>query len=897
MALTLALGWATSSYLFFVRGRRFDVATEIENAEPDPFGGDAAESAMAEDIHAKLWGLEFPFLGKMAFHLALLRTYTIANISRAVAKAGGRDPVIEDLGLNLPPPPTPPPSSTNSNTSSSPSSASASPSSSPSTPPSRQIEPVMGPHGRNSPPPMSSSFASSSSSTAKAQSESSSSLPYSSTSSSSQARMHSSEYGYGQGHGQGNQTNESFRTRRGTSSSFNSSSLGRTSNFNEIGGYTGHSHRSVLTSQEQVYVIAVLAVEPCKLVDRYGYRRLSQKEKEATCRVWRDLGIRMGIVNIPDSYRQMEEYAEEFERTHASPHPTSPTLAQTNIDHLIHLLPLPRLLLPHILPFARSLAIALIDPSVRETLRLPPPHPFATTVCHLVLSLHSVIVRYLLLPRVDMEGSSVSSSGTLEDVGSEMIEDSSGDSGDSWKVEAQPGMAPLVEARRGLRNRGGGGNNGHQQQQGFVMDPQIQQQQQQQRFGRENRSRSSGGGGRILDREFFEPPVRGVPQSVLESSGRMSGVVGRHSLGSLGSDNGGQGQASGDGANVGPQRTRRSGGSSSSGGAGGTSNNAVATLPSRHFSLQIHRPLLSSVSRTLGSLGGAGPSSSQTPSSTLSPVSGSVSNAGVASGSGNVFVGGPQFGGGLGGLVVRSKRSLVGGTGVTLAAESAGSAGNRRHATWEPASGGAAAAAAGLAGLANREPSSSDSIKANETGDTGSESSEGEQDPLRVRRSKSHGVMDASRSLLRMSGLYSNPWRSAPQSGGQSPVAGTESGVGEVVRAASFDESIGVSTAERRGLMGSPSSSGSSSPSQKQSRVVFKRYSMGWEGGDSPSFVGAGVGVGTGNRAGGSKVGIGGLGITSAGGEVVGGASAAEGETGSLGSSGVGGSERRKRLF
>jgi hypothetical protein len=46
------------------------------------------------------------------------------------------------------------------------------------------------------------------------------------------------------------------------------------------GGRISVKSQIKLTPDEQVYVIAVLVVEPCKLVERYGYRKLTQKEKE-----------------------------------------------------------------------------------------------------------------------------------------------------------------------------------------------------------------------------------------------------------------------------------------------------------------------------------------------------------------------------------------------------------------------------------------------------------------------------------------------------------------------------------------------------------------------------------------------------------------------------------------
>ncbi|KAJ3146345.1 hypothetical protein HK101_002341, partial [Irineochytrium annulatum] len=163
-----------------------------------------------------------------------------------------------------------------------------------------------------------------------------------------------------------------------------------------------------LTPEEQVYVIAVLAVEPCRWVDRYGYRRLSEREKEATVTVWRDLGYRMGITNIPPTYNSLSSYLDAYEHLHAQPHPTSSTLAHEGIDRLIRAC-LPVVLTERLMPLARELARCLVDENTRKCLRLPEPHPVARWGCHAVLILHGLVVRHLMLPRAAKAPAAVAS--------------------------------------------------------------------------------------------------------------------------------------------------------------------------------------------------------------------------------------------------------------------------------------------------------------------------------------------------------------------------------------------------------------------------------------------------------------------------------------------------------
>jgi hypothetical protein len=60
MALSLALGWATTSYLYIVNRKRFDISKDIETL-PDP----SQDLDAAQYIHELMWDREFPFLGRM----------------------------------------------------------------------------------------------------------------------------------------------------------------------------------------------------------------------------------------------------------------------------------------------------------------------------------------------------------------------------------------------------------------------------------------------------------------------------------------------------------------------------------------------------------------------------------------------------------------------------------------------------------------------------------------------------------------------------------------------------------------------------------------------------------------------------------------------------------------
>ncbi|KAI8849342.1 hypothetical protein BC829DRAFT_442985 [Chytridium lagenaria] len=166
-----------------------------------------------------------------------------------------------------------------------------------------------------------------------------------------------------------------------------------------------------LTLAEQIYIISVLAIEPCRWVDRYGYRPLTQTEREATCAVWRHLGTSLGIQGIPATFNDMADHVTLFEAS-------TPTATRSHtfehLDMLVAAALIPnwvgRVLGSRALPLAREMAKALVDPEARRGLGIPDPHPVARMACHVVLSLHKGVVRFLMMPRVVRASTGISDS-------------------------------------------------------------------------------------------------------------------------------------------------------------------------------------------------------------------------------------------------------------------------------------------------------------------------------------------------------------------------------------------------------------------------------------------------------------------------------------------------------
>ncbi|KAI9017409.1 hypothetical protein BC832DRAFT_24785 [Gaertneriomyces semiglobifer] len=279
----IPFGWAASTYLYWVRGRRFDTLTDILQL-PDPHTSPGA----AFQTYEKTWAYEFPFLSRVAFHFALLRALSIPSIANAIS------PSTSDItGTNA----------------------------------ARSLE----------------------------------------------------------------DTDLLLKelTERPLSHPRAQKALHRASQI---------CSQFQLATSEYIYILAVLVIEPCRLVEKWGYRSLTAKEKQAHYQVWRTIGESIGIRDIPSTYHALSEYLDDFERQHAGPSPSAPQMASVAISLFIETLPFKSL--HHILtPLISRLIHSLLDPTVRQTLRLSSPPYVITWLADFILRSHAVFVRYCLPPR------------------------------------------------------------------------------------------------------------------------------------------------------------------------------------------------------------------------------------------------------------------------------------------------------------------------------------------------------------------------------------------------------------------------------------------------------------------------------------------------------------------
>lgn len=140
-------------------------------------------------------------------------------------------------------------------------------------------------------------------------------------------------------------------------------------------------HRWTITNDDYRWVLGTFAVLGTQVIDRYGWRRMTDDERQCTVDWYRELGTRMGVVDIPATYVEFERFFRDYELTHLRRTDTGDRLMA--VTRGVALSPVPRLLRPAVL----VLASVVVDEPARSAVGLPTPSRATTAAVHAALRL------------------------------------------------------------------------------------------------------------------------------------------------------------------------------------------------------------------------------------------------------------------------------------------------------------------------------------------------------------------------------------------------------------------------------------------------------------------------------------------------------------------------------
>jgi hypothetical protein len=76
-----------------------------------------------------------------------------------------------------------------------------------------------------------------------------------------------------------------------------------------------HSHFPI-SNEDYLFVLSTFVIDPIDWIDRFGWRKLTDKERQSQFLFWRNVGVRMKLHSLPDSLAQMETESWQYVETH-----------------------------------------------------------------------------------------------------------------------------------------------------------------------------------------------------------------------------------------------------------------------------------------------------------------------------------------------------------------------------------------------------------------------------------------------------------------------------------------------------------------------------------------------------------------------------------------------------
>ncbi len=139
--------------------------------------------------------------------------------------------------------------------------------------------------------------------------------------------------------------------------------------------------RFAIANQDFLYVLSTFIFEPIRWNERFGWRRMGEKERLAYFYFWREVGRRMNIRNIPCQYESFERFNREYGRAHYRFNGTNQRVGAATRELFVSWFP------ALLAPLVRSAIYALLDRPLLDAFGFPQSNPFMRFIVPRILRL------------------------------------------------------------------------------------------------------------------------------------------------------------------------------------------------------------------------------------------------------------------------------------------------------------------------------------------------------------------------------------------------------------------------------------------------------------------------------------------------------------------------------
>jgi hypothetical protein len=144
-----------------------------------------------------------------------------------------------------------------------------------------------------------------------------------------------------------------------------------------------------IKNTDMLYVLSTFIFEPIRWHDAYGWRKPTQNEKLANYYFWKEVGIRMGIENIPESLEAYERFNIEHEKQYFRYDDANRKIGRATMQVFLNWYP--RLL--H--PIVREGLLSFMDDPLLNAMGFEKPYGLVRGVYHYGLKLFGKFLRFM----------------------------------------------------------------------------------------------------------------------------------------------------------------------------------------------------------------------------------------------------------------------------------------------------------------------------------------------------------------------------------------------------------------------------------------------------------------------------------------------------------------------
>ncbi|MFN0216884.1 MAG: oxygenase MpaB family protein [Saprospiraceae bacterium] len=144
-----------------------------------------------------------------------------------------------------------------------------------------------------------------------------------------------------------------------------------------------------IPNEDFIFVLSTLIFYPIDWMEKYGWRKMLDKEKQALFLFYREVGLRMGMQDLPATIEDLRAFVTEYEAKYFVFAQSNRNIADATINIFKGWFP------GFLRPLIEPAVVALIDEKLRIAFGFPKPSPLMVWLVNASLLVRKHFLRWL----------------------------------------------------------------------------------------------------------------------------------------------------------------------------------------------------------------------------------------------------------------------------------------------------------------------------------------------------------------------------------------------------------------------------------------------------------------------------------------------------------------------